>query len=88
MPLILRSSLERRIIEHALEHYPLTAAELARALGVPEKRVLVELRRMESRGLAELDVLPDKTYVRILVVPWKAPGPEGGKAGGTPPGYS
>ncbi len=87
MPLVLRGSLQHRIIEYALEHYPLTAAELARALGVSERRVLRELRRMESRGLAELEALPDKIYVRLLVVPRRGMRPGGGGAGETPPGY-
>jgi len=68
MPLVLRSSLEHRIIEHASEHYPLTVDELALALGVSVDRVMMELRRMESKGLVELDVLPDKVFVRLLVV--------------------
>ncbi|MBM4248897.1 MAG: MarR family transcriptional regulator [Euryarchaeota archaeon] len=101
MPTILRSSLERRILEHALDHYPVTAEELARALHVSEGRVMVELRRMESRGLVELDLLPDKVFVRPLAVipPGRAPGRnrgerrgsdggrEGRKEGGDDPAY-
>jgi hypothetical protein len=68
MPLVLRSSLEHRIIEYASEHYPVTAVELAGALHVSADKVMMELRRMESKGLVELDVLPDKTYIRLLVV--------------------
>lgn len=68
MPTILRSSLEHRVIEYASGHYPLTADGLAGALGVSVDRVMMELRRMESRGLVELDVLPDKVFVRLLVV--------------------
>jgi DNA-binding transcriptional ArsR family regulator len=68
MPTILRSSLEHRVIEYASGHYPLTVDELAGALGVSAGRVMMELRRMESKGLVELDVLPDKVFVRLLVV--------------------
>jgi len=68
MPLVLRSSLEHRIIEYASEHYPLTADELARALHVSDEMLMMELRKMEGKGLVELDVLPDKVFVRLLVV--------------------
>jgi hypothetical protein len=68
MPTVLRSSLEYRIISYASEHYPLTTDELARALGIGLDRLLMELRRMESKALVELDVLPDKVFVRLLVV--------------------
>jgi DNA-binding MarR family transcriptional regulator len=68
MPLVLKSSLEHRIIAFASEHYPLTVVELAGALGVSVDKVMMELRRMESKGLAELEVLPDKVFVRLMVV--------------------
>lgn len=60
-------SLERRIIEYLQDHYPVSALQLARALRLPEKRALWELRRMEARGWVELDILPDVIYVRCLV---------------------
>jgi hypothetical protein len=60
-------SLERRIIEYLQDHYPVSARQLAFALRLPEKRVLMELRRMEARGWVGLDILPDVIYVRCLV---------------------
>ena len=68
MPTVLRGSMEHRIIEYARQHYPLTTDELASALHVSDAAVEMELRRMESKGLVELDVLPDKVFVRLLVV--------------------
>ena len=68
MPTVLRSSLEHRIIEYARQHYPLTSDELAGALHVSDAAVQMELRRMASKGMVELDVLPDKVFVRLLVV--------------------
>jgi hypothetical protein len=75
MPLIERHSLERRVIDHLLEHYPVTAFELAKALRVPEKRMILELRRMEARGMVEMDILPDKIFVRCLVKVRNPPAP-------------
>lgn len=62
-----KHSLERRIIDHLQDHYPVSARQLAGELRIPEKRVLRELRRMEARGWVELDILPDVIYVRCLV---------------------
>jgi predicted ArsR family transcriptional regulator len=68
MTTIIGGSLEHRILSFASEHYPLTAGELARALHVSDEILMMELRRMVSRGLVGLDVLPDKVFVRLLVV--------------------
>lgn len=82
MPHMHRSSLEHRIVEYASEHYPLTADELARALHVSEAVLLAELRRMRSRGLVELDVLPDKVFVRLLTAPASSDGGAGRRGEG------
>jgi hypothetical protein len=79
MATIIRGSLEHRIVEYASQHYPLAADELARALHVSERVLLSELRRMGSRGLVELDVLPDKVFVRLLAAPAR---PGGGTGAG------
>ena len=85
MPTVLRSSLGHRIIEYASEHYPLTVDELAGALGVSVEKALMELRRMESKGLVELDLLPDRVFVRLLVVEARPDGNAGyGEAGRSP----
>jgi len=69
-----RHSLERRILEYLQAHYPVSAHQLAGELGIPEKRALMELRRMASKGLVELDILPDTVFVRCLVVLAKGAG--------------
>ena len=76
MPIVLRSSLEHRIIEYASGRYPVTADEMARSLHVSGSRLLEELRRMERRGLVALDVLPDRIFVRLLVAVPFPPGRE------------
>jgi predicted ArsR family transcriptional regulator len=99
MPTVERHSLERRIVEYLQEHYPVTAQMLALSLGLPPKRVIMELRKMESRGMVELDVLPDTVFVRALVTIPLRDGSEGRgkegekketkkeKEGGTDPAY-
>ena len=79
--MIERHSLEMRILEHLQMHYPVTARQLAGALHLSEKRILVELRRMETKGMVELDVLPDDVFVRCLVVIRQKAGEGGGERG-------
>jgi hypothetical protein len=73
MPLMDKDSLQRRILDHLQDHYPVSTRQLAAAMRLPEKRVLRELRIMETKGYVELDVLPDIIYVRCLVVTSRAP---------------
>jgi DNA-binding MarR family transcriptional regulator len=84
--LLERHSLERRVIDYLQDHYPVTARQLAAALGVPEKRIIMVLRRMESRGMVELDILPDATFIRCPVVRRKNERKKGGD--GNDPAYS
>lgn len=95
MPSVVRGGLEERILELAAERYPTTVADIARGLGLSEKRLMMELRRMASRGLVELDILPDRVYVRPLALLEKRKGSKGRDKKGTgdgkgsaPPGYA
>ena len=81
MPQVLRGGIEERILRWAIAHYPATAGELAAALGIPEKRAMMELRKMAARGLVELDALPDRVFVRPLVL---LEGGREGREGGGP----
>lgn len=64
-----RDSIERRILEYVRDHYPVTVDELAKGLHVPLRRVDLALKGMAREGMVELDILPDKTFVRLLVIP-------------------
>jgi len=81
MPTIDPDSLQRRIVDHLQDNYPVSARQLAHALRIPEKRVLRELRLMETKGLVELDYLPDIVYVRCLVVTSRTPASDGSVRG-------
>jgi len=60
------SSLEGRVLHYLLEKYPVTEEELHDMLGIPMKKISLILRRLRTRGIITLEVLPDKTYVRLL----------------------
>jgi hypothetical protein len=51
------------------DHYPVTTDDLAKGLHLPVKRVELALKGMMMEGLVELDILPDKTYIRLLAIP-------------------
>ncbi len=67
MPLeFLHGSLEGRVLKYLLEAYPVTTAQLARDLRIPETRLARTLKALAVQGVIELEALPDKTFVRLL----------------------
>jgi len=69
MPLPKKDSLELRIMELVRDHYPITRDELKRRLGVSDAKLDLALKRMVQQGIIEYDVLPDKVYIRLKVIP-------------------
>jgi hypothetical protein len=61
-----RGSLEARILEVLLEVYPITTVELREELALSEKSLERGLKRLQTRGIIVLEVLPDKAYIRLL----------------------
>lgn len=61
-----RGSLEGRIIGVLMEVYPITVEELRKELGISEKAVTRGIKALQSRGILELELLPDKAYIRLL----------------------
>lgn len=63
---IIRGSLEEQIIKLLQKHYPITTFEIAVKLRVSQKNVERILKKFQVKGIARLDPLPDKVYVRLL----------------------
>jgi len=61
-----RSSLEGRIITVLMEVYPITLQELKDELKLSEKSLERGIKRLQTRGIIELEILPDKVYIRLL----------------------
>lgn len=61
-----RSSLEGRIIDVLMEVYPITVKELRDELNISEKSLELGIKRLQTRGIIELETLPDKTYIRLI----------------------
>ena len=61
-----RGSLEARILEVLLEIYPITTEELRKELALSEKSLERGLKRLQTRGIIILEVLPGKAYIRLI----------------------
>jgi predicted transcriptional regulator len=59
-------SLEEKIIKLLQKKYPITTSELASRLRVSQKEIEWVLQKLKIKGVAKLEPLPDKTYVRLL----------------------
>jgi transcriptional antiterminator len=59
-------SLEEKIIRLLQKKYPITIFELASRLRVSRKKIELVLQKFQIKGIAKLEPLPDKTYVRLL----------------------
>ncbi len=67
MPIEIESdSLEARLLRVLLKTYPITTANLKWELKVSSGILERTLKGLQSRGIIELEVLPDKTFVRLL----------------------
>ena len=67
MPIEIESdSLEARLLRILLKTYPITVSDLKWDLKVSGGILDRTLKALQSRGIIELEVLPDKTYVRLL----------------------
>ena len=63
---VLHGSIEERILRYLLETYPVTTAQLARDLKIAGDRLDRQLKALATRGIVELEELPDKTLIRLL----------------------
>jgi DNA-binding MarR family transcriptional regulator len=67
MARVARDSVERRILDFLKTRYPVTVGEVQKALRINPKILERSVRKLASMGCIELDVLPDKTYIRLLI---------------------
>ena len=59
-------SLEGRIIRLLMEGRPMTEREIADELKISKSRVERTIKGLVSRGILEIEELPDKKYLRLL----------------------
>ena len=59
-------SVEEKIIKAVQKDYPITVDDLGDRLRISRHKLRFELFKLQSRGIVELDLLPDKTYIRLV----------------------
>lgn len=59
-------TMEERIIKILQEKYPITIKEIAEKIGVAKEKIKVEIIKLQKKGIADIDILPDKTFVRLI----------------------
>lgn len=63
---ITAGTLEERIIKLLQKKYPITVSYIAEKLHVSRKTIMRCLQKFQTKGIARLEPLPDKIYVRLL----------------------
>jgi len=63
---ITRGTLEEQIIKTLQKFYPITIKEIANKLHLSEKNVSRMVQKLRTKGIVQLDQLPDKTFIRLL----------------------
>ena len=59
-------TMEEKIIKILQKEYPMTLEVLSKKLHVPKKTVEFELFKLSSKGIVEIEPLPNRTFIRIL----------------------
>ena len=63
---ITTGTLEERVIKLLQKIYPITIKDLKNKLNISEKAILRTLKKLQLKDIVELDILPDKIFVRLL----------------------
>jgi predicted ArsR family transcriptional regulator len=61
-----RGTLDEQIIKILQKTYPITVEQLKIKLHLSKQQVIRTLNKLQIKGIVRLDILPDKTYVRLL----------------------
>ncbi len=60
-----RGTIEAKILEVLLEVYPITVSDLQKELSISEKILQRGIKKLQVRGIIELEPLSDKEYIRL-----------------------
>lgn len=63
---ITRGTLDEQIIKILQKNYPITVEELKTKLHLSKQQIIRILKKLQSKGIVQLEPLPDKTYIRLL----------------------
>jgi len=63
---ILRGTLEERIIKILQQTYPITVSDLVEEMHISDSLAMRELKKLQVKGIIQLESLPDKTFMRLI----------------------
>lgn len=59
-------TIEERIIKLLQKEYPITIKEIAEKIKLPIEKIKMEIIKLQKKGIVDIDILPDKIFVRLL----------------------
>ena len=63
---IVRGTLEERIIKLLQKTYPITVDNITEEMHISKTVAIRELKKLQIKGVLELEPLPNKTFIRLL----------------------
>lgn len=63
---IKHGTIEEQIIRVLQKTYPVTVKDLQQKLHLSKNKILRFLKKLQTRNIIKLDILPDKIYIRLL----------------------
>jgi len=63
---ITHGTLEEQIIKLLQKTYPITVKDVRQELHLSKNLILRVLQKLQVKGIVQLDILPDKTFIRLL----------------------
>jgi len=61
-----RGTLEEQIIKLLQKTYPVTVNDIKKELHLSKKQIIRVLQKLQVKGIVQLDILPDKIFIRLL----------------------
>lgn len=63
---IKRGTTEEQIIKILQKTYPVTIQDIKKQLKISKKLIERTLQKLRVKSIIQLDILPDKTYIRLI----------------------
>ena len=63
---ITKGTLDEQIIRILQKTYPVTVSDIEKELHLSRKIILRNLQKLQTKGIVQLEPLPDKIYIRLI----------------------
>ena len=61
-----KGTIHERVIKILTTDYPITISELSKKLGISKIRTERIIKSFQAKGIVEIEVLPNKSYIRLI----------------------